>query len=473
MSIPPGRAKEPQAGPGNGFDDGKVEELLRAGQVAFHATRWRISGGLVVAGVLAGAAQMAMLMDSRHVLNEEDAVSYTPVDHVLLSVVFLLRALRFTFLNLAPFADDVVLTRCVLALDTIFWTVDAGCSDTHLVISVGKAFMSVGWVWAGMGARVQVQQARMWRVAAAGLIFATVVSSVRAVVVAWRYRAVFPSAWFAVLAAAFLRIYVAEDLRGAIHARLRKCAQRRSAVRAAAGIAGLVGRCRPGEVLLQASTRFRSIELGSLTIEDLRSSVPEPRLFALSSPARLGECDAFISHSWQDDADAKWRALTAWCQQFQRTHGREPTLWFDKCCIDQDDIEANLKCLPMFVRGCRRFVALCGKTYLERLWCIIEIFTYFHVGSDIGNFEIIQVWPTGAEVESAECIARAFETFNVQNCKCSVPADLERMLVILKAAFGSLDAFNERLRAVMPKLDEFGLLAPQCTDKGGAQAASM
>lgn len=30
----------------------------------------------------------------------------------------------------------------------------------------------------------------------------------------------------------------------------------------------------------------------------------------------LGGCDAFISHSWSDDADAKWRALMSWKDRF-------------------------------------------------------------------------------------------------------------------------------------------------------------
>lgn len=45
-----------------------------------------------------------------------------------------------------------------------------------------------------------------------------------------------------------------------------------------------------------------------------------------------------------------------------------PEVWIDKCCIDQRNIEKDLRCLPVFLSGCRRLVVFCGPTYLSRLW---------------------------------------------------------------------------------------------------------
>ena len=38
--------------------------------------------------------------------------------------------------------------------------------------------------------------------------------------------------------------------------------------------------------------------------------------FFTKNPRGLGDCDAFISHSWSDDPDAKWRALTSFRKKF-------------------------------------------------------------------------------------------------------------------------------------------------------------
>jgi hypothetical protein len=78
---------------------------------------------------------------------------------------------------------------------------------------------------------------------------------------------------------------------------------------------------------------------------------------------------AFLSHSWHDDPTEKWSLLQAWRGRFVHAHGREPTIWFDRCCLDPTDLNALLPCLPIFLAGCDTLLALRGSTYLNRLWC--------------------------------------------------------------------------------------------------------
>ena len=106
--------------------------------------------------------------------------------------------------------------------------------------------------------------------------------------------------------------------------------------------------------------------------QDMGESTPNPELAKHTRLGHLGDVDAFLSHSWHDDPDEKWDALQAWRKEFYARHHREPRLWIDKYCIDQNNIEDSLACLPVYLAGCRRLVALCGATYLERLWCIME-----------------------------------------------------------------------------------------------------
>ena len=56
------------------------------------------------------------------------------------------------------------------------------------------------------------------------------------------------------------------------------------------------------------------------------------QLYSLSEKCRIGECDAFFSHSWNDDGSQKFEALTAWCKQFEHAAQRPPLLWLDKVC---------------------------------------------------------------------------------------------------------------------------------------------
>ena len=76
-------------------------------------------------------------------------------------------------------------------------------------------------------------------------------------------------------------------------------------------------------------------------------------LYKLAEPCLTGECDAFFSHSWHDDALQKWEALVAWCEEFKSDNKRSPRLWLDKVCIDQTNIKEDLQCLPHAAR-CER-----------------------------------------------------------------------------------------------------------------------
>lgn len=77
-------------------------------------------------------------------------------------------------------------------------------------------------------------------------------------------------------------------------------------------------------------------------------------------PLLLGECDAFISHSWSDCAATKWLKLQRWRYDFIERHHREPIVWIDKVCIDQTDIDANLMCLPLHLAGSQKLLIIVG-----------------------------------------------------------------------------------------------------------------
>jgi len=237
-----------------------------------------------------------------------------------------------------------------------------------------------------------------------------------------------------------------------VQAMLRRWVETRGATRAAAAIACLISQTDPRDALEQARRSFRSIDVSQLTFGDLRDNKSDPRLNSLAEPTKLGHCDAFVSHSWHDDATAKWEALQRWRSNFRARHGRDPRVWFDKFCINQSNIEADLRCLPICLGGCQSLLILCGPTYLSRLWCIIEVFTFIMMGGSIEDIEVELVQREESTEEDTNSVISSFEDFDAANCSCFHAADKARILFIVETAFGSLRAFNNE---VVKMLDSF------------------
>jgi hypothetical protein len=73
----------------------------------------------------------------------------------------------------------------------------------------------------------------------------------------------------------------------------------------------------------------------------------------------------------------RYAQLCAVCLSFVLEHGRPPTFWLDKVCVDQSQIARNLRCLPVFVTSCDKLLVLYGETYSRRLWCVLELYIHF------------------------------------------------------------------------------------------------
>ena len=90
-----------------------------------------------------------------------------------------------------------------------------------------------------------------------------------------------------------------------------------------------LGGLSPAKALAKGRATFRGLPFSSLTAADLASN-SGTGLNTRAVPLALGKCDAFMSHSWHDDDDAKWAALDAWAARFEAEHKHSPMLWLDK-----------------------------------------------------------------------------------------------------------------------------------------------
>eukprot|EP00928_Gymnodinium_smaydae_P048351 TRINITY_DN32312_c0_g1_i1.p1 TRINITY_DN32312_c0_g1~~TRINITY_DN32312_c0_g1_i1.p1 ORF type:complete len:521 (-),score=50.92 TRINITY_DN32312_c0_g1_i1:116-1678(-) len=225
-------------------------------------------------------------------------------------------------------------------------------------------------------------------------------------------------------------------------------------VSAAAGIASVIGSCDAKVVMTKAAARCRAVSLDLVTKRDFSSNTPVQdglNLNHYTQVTRIGFVDAFISHSWHDDADAKWDALQAWRHRFKSEHGREPICWIDKYSIDQNDISDDLLCLPVFLAGSRELVILFGETYLNRLWCVMEVLIFLHMRGESAQ-EAAVMCPATKNHENASVLAARINRFSVRNAACTKPEDLEMLLAIVEAGFGGFARFDQMVVSLLKRL---------------------
>jgi len=270
-------------------------------------------------------------------------------------------------------------------------------------------------------------------------------------------------------------------------------------VQAAAGVAALVGMVRPAKALVLARERFCALPFDLLQPNDLSTST-DTGLNQNSVHMKLGQCDAFISHSWSDSGDRKYSALNNWAVNFSALWRRSPFVWLDKACIKQGpehSISEQLACLPVFLAGCKDVLVLAGPTFCERLWCVVELFTFLKMGGSTERLHVIPILAVdndgrfvkrgsfvsatldlhekslqapsndrrsfgtsnlslshvseksrqpslheSVQGDGVAQIRKQFKTFDARMAKCYKAEDRERLLAVIESGFGSFDAFN-------------------------------
>lgn len=176
-----------------------------------------------------------------------------------------------------------------------------------------------------------------------------------------------------------------------------------------------------------------------MTPETLQNNRPDAQLMALTQCCTLGGADAFISHSWHEDPDAKIVALEAWRQRFLIDRRREPRVWFDKFCIDQDNIENSLAALPIYLAGSEKLVVCYGKTYTKRLWAVMELFIFVQMGGLVEDIEFLRIGEDAPSIHS----------FDATVATCFLKEDADRLFAVVEAGFASLSDFNDEVRNLL------------------------
>lgn len=118
-------------------------------------------------------------------------------------------------------------------------------------------------------------------------------------------------------------------------------------------------------------------------------------------------------------------------------------LWMrSKACIDQANIDASLAGLPVYVSGCQTLLVLCGETYLSRLWCCLELFTFLVMGAEKERVEVNRI-------SNAPELSEGLVKFRSADAQCYKEEDRQRMLGVVESAYGTLEAFDEAVVRVL------------------------
>ncbi len=176
------------------------------------------------------------------------------------------------------------------------------------------------------------------------------------------------------------------------------------------------------------------------------TNVDTKTLYAMSRP--LGDdqksIDYFISHAWADnDHQKKYDTLARLSQEFHLENGRYPNFWFDKLCIDQENLDEGLSVLPINIMKSNQLLVLAGRNYISRLWCIWELFTLFAFMSEALALQKIKLESIDEPTFTAEML-ESMRYFDISSCKCYSPNETGKIREIIFSV--GADRFNNRIR---------------------------
>jgi len=227
----------------------------------------------------------------------------------------------------------------------------------------------------------------------------------------------------------------------------------------AASVASLIGRLSAAEAFVAASRNFRAQPVSTLKRDELMDNKPNPALHAKTIAAELGSVDAFMSHSWSDEGSAKFDALHEWAsgETAHALHDADVLIWLDKACLDQANIDDALAGLPVFLAGCRQLLVLAGPTYTSRLWCVMELCVFLHMGGARGDVVVKLVGGNTTK------LAQGLAHFDAAKAKCFLVRDRQRLLAVIETSFGTFAPFNMMVRGIFSRAvssDEVPRLGP-------------
>ena len=107
------------------------------------------------------------------------------------------------------------------------------------------------------------------------------------------------------------------------HRFLRQVTGGTNAEASAAGISAMIAGYGPDRAAALTAQTFRVLPFRNMRHSDFLNGdlgSRDDELRSRTQPCQLGDADAFMSHSWRDDAAAKWHTLATWQRTWSAAH---------------------------------------------------------------------------------------------------------------------------------------------------------
>jgi len=135
-------------------------------------------------------------------------------------------------------------------------------------------------------------------------------------------------------------------------------------------------------------------------------------------------------------------------------HGRFPTFWLDKCCVDQKNIGDSLKVLPVFVMASKKMLVLAGPSYPTRLWCVWELFTLFAFSLfevALDRVELV-AFADDETAGASRKVMMDMEAFKGQLAACYDPNEERKLKTVIRTIGDAI--FDERVQQLSRSVSE-------------------
>ena len=226
------------------------------------------------------------------------------------------------------------------------------------------------------------------------------------------------------------------------------------------------------EILSAALRSLRCVSMADVTWDEFKENTPNPKCYSKSRAVSFKEIDYFISHSWSDDPHAKWAAVQEMRTTFKTANGREPLVWFDKYCIDQNAIGQSVRRLPIFVVAGGSSYVLLGPSYATRLWCMLELFV-FKACQRCGLFSDAELVIAPLRTNETNLhLSSLAQKFNIHDTRCFRDVDRQTIFGIVETAGDGAIGFTEAVRSLAKAAGEqVGGEMPPVSEMPGASDA--
>ena len=236
---------------------------------------------------------------------------------------------------------------------------------------------------------------------------------------------------------------------------------------------------------------MRAIPLSEVDLElwscNLSDEGIASKMLQKSKPCKTHGADLFVSHSWYcdkgDDLDRYFTAKEAELVNQLKDHvkrlktgkkvlegkimaggvaarsktpgelKKNVTLWIDRACIPQHDIEKKTACvanLENFMASSKGLIVLLSTRYLRRLWCLFEWACFLKIHSPGSIF--VGFWcfrDTHDDGGMTSTFINAIRSISVEKCEVAFESDRTILMAKVTDYYTSPKAFERYVQLTM------------------------